>query len=395
MDKFSFLNFEAMNYPVYLDNNATTRCDDRVAEAMLPYFTQHYGNAASTSHAYGWIAEEAVAAARENIAALIGATQQEIVFTSGATEGNNLAIKGVFEKYAAKGNHIITVCTEHKAVLDTCKHLEKLGAEVTYLNVNKEGLISLDDLQQAIQPATILIAVMYANNETGVLQPVKEIGAVAKKHGIIFFCDAVQAAGKIPVNVLDDNIDLLSVSAHKFYGPKGIGALYVRRRNPRVTLQPQIDGGGHERGNRSGTLNVPGIVGLGKAAQIAMAGMQTEAERLSGLRNHLQANLLQLGNVIVNGSTEHRMPHVCNVSFGGIKQDSLLSMLNKTLAVSSGSACTSAIMEPSYVLKALGVSDELAYNSVRFSLGRFTTEEDVETAIINIKKVIETLRCSV
>lgn len=381
-----------MNNLIYLDNNATTQCDERVVQAMLPFFTQHYGNAASTSHAYGWIAEEAVSIARQQVAALIGAAEKEIVFTSGATEADNLAIKSVYEKYASKGNHIITVATEHKAVLDTCKHLEKHGADVTYMKVNNEGLIDINELEQAIKPSTILIAIMYANNETGVLQPIKEIGAIAKKHNVLFFCDAVQAVGKTPVNVKDDNIDLLSISAHKFYGPKGVGALYVRRKNPRVSLEEQMNGGGHERGVRSGTLNVPGIVGLGKAAEIALNEMNEEAKRLSALRDKLQHDLMQLNDVTVNCSTQHRMPHVCNLSFGGINQNNLLSKLNKTLAVSSGSACTSAIMEPSYVLKAMGVNDARAYNSIRFSLGRFTTEEDINITIETVKNVIDSLK---
>lgn len=378
--------------PVYLDNNATTACDPRVVETMIPYFTQYFGNAASKTHAYGWQAEEAVDLGREQVAKLIGAHRTEIVFTSGATEADNLAIKGVFELYAGKGNHIITVSTEHKAVLDTCKHLEKKGAAVTYLPVKQDGLIDLNELETAITPATVLIAVMYANNETGVIQPVRDISAIARKHGVLFFCDAVQAVGKIPVNVDNDGIDILSLSAHKFYGPKGIGALYVRRKNPRVRLSPQIDGGGHERGMRSGTLNVPGIAGLGKAAELAQLEMETEARRLAVLRDRLENGLLQMEDVYVNGSRQHRLPHVTNMSFGLAESQALMIGFNKNLAVSSGSACTSASLEPSYVLKALGLSDELAHASLRFSLGRFTDEEQVDYAIGQVKEGVEKTR---
>ncbi|MFT3826921.1 MAG: IscS subfamily cysteine desulfurase [Chitinophagaceae bacterium] len=378
-----------LQLPVYLDNNATTPCDPRVVDAMLPYFTQHFGNAASRTHSFGWLAEEAVQYAREQVAALIGAEREEIVFTSGATEANNLAIKGVLEMYAVKGNHIITVVTEHKAVLDTCKHAEKLGAAVTYLPVNTEGLIDLQQLETSITPATVLIAVMYANNETGVIQPISDISRIARKHNVLFFCDAAQAAGKIPVNVQTDGIDLLAISAHKLYGPKGIGALYVRRKNPRVRLTAQIDGGGHERGMRSGTLNVPAIVGFGKAAELCYVEMRKEIERSSALRNKLENGILQHHLCRVNGSREHRLPHTTNISFYNVPGQNLLLGFNKDIAVSSGSACTSALMEPSYVLKAMNVPDELAYASVRFGLGRFTTEEEIDYAI---ERVTENLK---
>lgn len=378
--------------PVYLDYNATTPCDPRVVEAMLPYFTGYFGNAASRSHRFGWQAEEAVDLARQQVADLTGAHPQEIVFTSGATEADNLAIKGVFELYAAKGNHIITTNIEHKAVLDTCSHLEKAGADITYLPVNEKGLISPEELEAAIRPTTILVAVMYANNETGTIQPIKEIGAIAKKHGVIFFSDAVQAAGKIPLNVINDDIDLLAFTAHKMYGPKGIGALYVRRKNPRVRLAAQMDGGGHERGMRSGTLNVPGIVGFGKACELALAEMKIDAARLSVLRDRLEREILSLGEVFVNGDSHQRLPHVTNLAFKFTEGDALMMGFNKTLAVSSGSACTSASIEPSYVLKALGLDDEMAHASIRFSLGRFTTEAEIDFAIIRVKKAVEQLR---
>lgn len=378
--------------PVYLDYNATTPCDERVVEAMLPYFSKYYGNAASRSHRLGWQAEEAVDYARQQVARLVGAEPQEIIFTSGATEADNLAIKGIFELYSSRGNHIITAKTEHKAVLDTCHHLEKLGAEITYLDVDADGIISLDALTAAIRPTTILISIMYANNETGVIQPVKEIGTIAKKQGVLFFSDGVQAAGKIPVNVLADEIDIMAMSAHKMYGPKGIGALYVRRKNPRVRLTAQMDGGGHERGMRSGTLNVPGIVGFGKACDLARMQMDGDGIRLSLLRDKLQNALLQLGEVQVNGNTENRLPHVCNVSFRHVEGEALMMGLNKSLAVSSGSACTSASIEPSYVLKALGLSDEDAHSSIRFSLGRFTSAEEIDFTIAQVQKTVAALR---
>jgi len=346
-----------LNLPVYLDYNSTTPCDPRVVEAMLPYFTGKFGNAASRNHARGWEAEEAVELGREQVAALIGAEPKEIVFTSGATEADNLAIKGVFEAYAAKGNHIITVATEHKAVLDSCHHIERMGGEVTWLGVNDGGLIDLNELEAAIRPTTILIAVMFANNEIGVIQPVRAISAIARKHSVPFFSDATQAVGKIPVDVNADGIDLMALSAHKLYGPKGVGALYVRRRDPRVRLTAQMDGGGHERGMRSGTLNVPGIVGFGKACALCGREMETDRQRIQPLRDRLERALLALDGARVNGSREHRLPQVTNISFEGVDGDALLAGLGKNVALSSGSACTSASMEPSYVLKALGLED--------------------------------------
>lgn len=381
-----------LQLPVYLDNNATTPVDPRVLEAMLPYFTQHFGNAASRSHSFGWHAAEAVTLAREQVADLIGADPKEIIFTSGATESVNLAIKGVFETYATKGNHIITCATEHKAVLDTCKHIETLGGEVTYLPVNAEGMVDLHQLEAAIKPQTILVSLMYANNETGTLHPIKEISAIARKHGVLFFTDATQAAGKIPVNVNEDGIDLLAMSAHKLYGPKGIGALYVRRRNPRVRLSAQIHGGGHEAGLRSGTLNVPAIVGFGKACELAKLEMNDEATRLGGLRNKLENGLLHLEEAQVNGDRVHRLPHVTNISFKYVKAEEVLMAVNKEIALSSGSACTSAVIEPSHVLRALGLSDELAYSSLRFGLGRFTTEEQIDYVIQQVTNAVNRLR---
>lgn len=381
-----------LDLPIYLDNNATTPCDPRVVEAMLPYFTQSFGNAASRNHPFGWQAEEAVDYAREQIAQLIGADPKEIILTSGATEADNLAIKGVYEMYASKGNHIITAVTEHKAVLDTCKHLEKLGAEVTYLQVNHEGLIDLAELEAVMKPTTILVAIMYANNEVGVVQPVKEIAAIAKKHGALFFTDGVQAVGKIPVNVIKDGIDLMAFSAHKMYGPKGVGALYVRRKNPRVKVTAQMDGGGHERGMRSGTLNVPGIVGFGKACELCRLEMEADSKRISVLRDKLENGLLQLEEAYVNGSREHRLPHVSNISFKYVEGEGLMMGFNKSIALSSGSACTSASLEPSYVLKALGLGDDLAHSSLRFGLGRFTTEEQIDYTIKAISDTVLKLR---
>ena len=381
-----------LKLPVYLDNNATTPMDPRVLETMIPYFTEHFGNAASRNHPFGWQAEEAVDYAREQVAKLIGADPKEIIFTSGATEGDNLGIKGVFEMYASKGNHIITCTTEHKAVLDTCKHIEKLGGEVTYLEVDKEGLVNLAELEAAIKPTTILIAIMYANNEIGVIQPVREISALARKHNVLFFTDAVQAVGKIPVNVLEDGIDIMAFTAHKMYGPKGIGALYVRRKNPRVKVTAQMDGGGHERGMRSGTLNVPGIVGFGKACELAREEMQQDAERLSKLRDKLETELLQIEETYVNGSRMHRLPHVSNVSFKYVEGEGLMMGFNKNIALSSGSACTSASLEPSYVLKALGLGDDLAHSSLRFGLGRFTTEEQIDYTIKAVTDTVLKLR---
>ena len=381
-----------VNLPIYLDYNSTTPVDPRVLEAMLPYFTEKFGNAASRSHAFGWAAEEAVEVAREQVARLIGAETKEIVFTSGATEGDNLALKGVFEAYAAKGNHIITVATEHKAVLDTCEHIERLGGEVSFLPVDSYGLIDLGALEAAIKPTTILIAVMYANNEIGVIQSVKSISEIARRHSVLFFSDAVQAVGKIPVDVNADGIDILTLSAHKIYGPKGIGAIYVRRRNPRVRFAAQMDGGGHERGMRSGTLNVPAIVGLGKACELCGLEMVPEAVRLSGLRDRLEQGLLRIEGSRVNGSREFRLPHTTNISFSHVDGQALLAGLGKDVALSSGSACTSASMEPSYVLKALGVDDDLAHSSLRLGLGRWTTEEEVDYAIGRIGETVTRLR---
>jgi len=365
--------------------------DPRVLEAMLPYFTTKFGNAASRNHPFGWVAEEAVDYAREQVAKLIGASEKEIIFTSGATESDNLAIKGVFEMYHDKGNHIITAVTEHKAVLDACKHVEKMGGKVTYLPVKEDGLIDLALLEASMTPETILVSIMYGNNEIGVIQPVKEIAAIAHKHGALFMTDAVQAVGKVPVNVIADGIDLLALSAHKIYGPKGVGALYVRRKGPRVKVTAQMDGGGHERGMRSGTLNVPGIVGLGKACELCMQEMESEAKRLSALRDKLQTSLLELEESYVNGNVEHRLPHVANLSFKYVEGEGLM-MAMKDLAVSSGSACTSASLEPSYVLKSLGLSDDLAHSSIRFGLGRFTTDEEVDYAIEVTKKSVTHLR---
>lgn len=381
-----------LKLPVYFDYNSTTPCDPRVVEAMLPWFTDRFGNAASRSHARGWEAEEAVELAREQIAALVGAEPKEIVFTSGATEADNLAIKGVAEAYVAKGDHIITVATEHKAVLDTCVHVGKKGGQITYLQVSQEGLIDLHDLEAAIRPTTILIAVMFANNELGVIQPIREISAIARRHGVLFFSDATQAVGKVPVDVNADGIDLMALSAHKLYGPKGIGALYVRRRGPRVRLAAQMDGGGHERGMRSGTLNVPGIVGLGMACALCGQEMEADRQRIQPLRDRLERALLALEGARVNGSREHRLPQTTNISFQGVDGDALLAGLGKNVALSSGSACTSASLEPSYVLKALGLDDDLAHASLRLGLGRFTTADEVDYAIGEIGKTVRRLR---
>jgi cysteine desulfurase len=381
-----------LKLPVYLDNNATTPMDPRVLEAMTPYFLEQFGNAASRNHPFGWQAEEAVDYAREQVAKLIGADPKEIIFTSGATESDNLAIKGVFDMYASKGNHIITATTEHKAVLDTCKHIEKSGGEVTYLPAQADGLIDLAELEAAIKPTTILIAIMYANNEIGVIQPVREISAIARKHGVLFFTDGVQAVGKIPVNVQTDGIDLMAFTAHKMYGPKGVGALYVRRKNPRVKVTAQMDGGGHERGMRSGTLNVPGIVGFGKAAELAMQEMEADAARLSVLRDKLENALMSIEEAYVNGNRDHRLPHVTNISFKYVEGEGLLMGFNKNIALSSGSACTSASLEPSYVLKALGLGDDLAHSSLRFGLGRFTNEEQIDYTIEQVRNTVLKLR---
>ena len=381
-----------LKFPIYLDHNATTPCDPRVVEAMIPYFTNSFGNAASRNHPFGWQAEEAVDYAREQVAKLIGADPKEIIFTSGATEADNLAIKGVFEMYASKGNHIITCNIEHKAVLDTCKHIEKEGGEVTYLKVNPDGLIDMKELEAAIKPTTILIAIMYANNEIGTVMPMKEISALAKKKGILVFSDATQAVGKIPVDVNKDGIDLMAFTAHKMYGPKGVGALYVRRKNPRVKVTAQIDGGGHERGMRSGTLNVPGIVGFGKACEICFNEMEEETKKVSALRDKLETALMKTEEAYINGSTQHRLPHVTNISFKYVEGEGLLMGFNKDIAVSSGSACTSASLEPSYVLKALGLGDDLAHSSLRFGLGRFTTEDQIDYTVEAVTKTVNKLR---
>lgn len=381
-----------LQLPIYMDYNATTPCDKRVVEAMLPYFTQSFGNAASKTHSFGWQAGEAIEQAREQIGLLVGAEPTEIVFTSGATEASNLALKGIAEAYASKGNHIITSSIEHKAVLDTCKHLEKQGVEITYLPVGSDGLVAPAQVEESIRENTVLIAIMCANNETGTILPVREIGSIARKHHVLFFSDATQAVGKIPVNVNEDNIDIMAFSAHKLYGPKGVGALFVRRKNPRVRLIAQMDGGGHERGMRSGTLNVPGIVGFGIAAEICRSEMDIEAKRLSLLRNKLENALLELNDVFVNGSREQRLPNVSNLSFKNVEGQALLLNINKEIAVSSGSACTSASLEPSYVLRALGLSDELAHGSIRFSLGRFTTEAEIDYIIQRVSEAVEQLR---
>lgn len=377
---------------IYLDNNATTPTDPRVVQAMLPYFTQHFGNAASRNHPFGWVAEEAVDYAREQVAKLIGAEDKEIIFTSGATEAINLALKGAFEMYQKKGNHIITVKTEHKAVLDTCKVLEKRGAEVTYLDVQPNGRILLEDLEAAIKPNTILVSVMWANNETGVIQDMEGIGKICAKRGILFMSDITQAAGKIPTDVKKVGIHLATFTAHKMYGPKGVGALFVNRVKPRVKVVAQMDGGGHERGMRSGTLNVPGIVGFGKAAEIAIAEMAQDSARLERLRDRLETELSKMEEVYFNGYKEARMPHVTNLSFKHVEGEGLMMTFNKNIAVSSGSACTSASLEPSYVLVALGLGDDLAHSSLRLSLGRFTTDEDVDFAIEAISKGVNHMR---
>lgn len=380
-----------LKFPIYLDNHATTPMDPRVLAAMTPYFIEKFGNAASRNHQFGWEAEEGVEKARKQIADLIGANSKEIIFTSGATESNNLAIKGAAQMYAEKGNHIITAATEHKAVLDTCKHLEKDGLRVTYLPLKGDGLIDLDMLKDAFTDKTILVSIMYANNEIGVIQPVKEIGKMCKERGVLFHTDGVQAVGKIPVNVINDNIDIMSLTAHKLYGPKGVGALYVRRKSPRVQLTAQMDGGGHERGMRSGTLNVPGIVGFGEACEICHKGMDAEIARGRYLRDKLHAKLSKIEESYVNGSMEHRLPHSLNMSFAYVEGESLLMGINE-IAVSSGSACTSATLEPSYVLKALGLGDDLAHTSIRFGIGRFNTEEEIDYVGNKLTEVVEKLR---
>ncbi len=381
-----------MNLPVYMDYHATTPCDPRVLETMLPYFNAHFGNASSRGHVFGWQAAEAVKIAREELASLLNADPSEIIFTSGATESINLALKGIYETMAPKGSHIITVSTEHRATLDTCAHLEKMGASVNYLPVLEDGLIDLEKLESSIRPDTIMIAVMYANNETGVLQPIRSIGEIAKKHGIIFFTDATQALGKISVDVMRDEIDLLACSAHKIYGPKGVGALYVRRKNPRVRLSPLMDGGGQERGFRSGTLNVPGIVGFGKATELAVTEMDQNGLSIGKLRNRLELGLLQLDGAVLNGNSRLRIPTVSNISFTRVSGNRLLEALLKDIAVSSGSACSSASPEPSHVLKAMGLTDDSAYHAIRFSLGKYNTVEEVDFVIRKLGKTLERIQ---
>jgi cysteine desulfurase len=383
---------KGVKLPIYMDNHATTRVDPRVLEEMLPYFCETYGNAASRNHPFGWEAEKAVQQARERIAKLIGAESKEIIFTSGATESDNLAIKGVAEMYREKGDHIITCVTEHKAVLDTCKRLEKRGFTVTYLPVQKDGLINLDQLKSAFTDKTILVSIMAANNEIGVIQPIEEIGKLCREHGVLFHSDATQGVGKMPIDVNKQSIDLLSISAHKMYGPKGVGALYVRRKNPRVQLVAQMDGGGHERGFRSGTLAVQNIVGLGKACEIALNEGAKEACHLAGLRNRLKDKITaELDEVYINGSMEHRLSSNLNMSFAYVEGESLLMGIND-IAVSSGSACTSATLEPSYVLKALGAADEIAHSSIRFGLGRFNTEAEIDYVAARVVETVKRLR---
>ena len=383
---------DGVKLPIYMDNHATTPMDPRVLEEMLPYFREKFGNAASRNHSFGWVAEEGVETARERVAKLIGATTKEIIFTSGGTESDNLAIKGVAEMYKEKGNHIITAVTEHKAVLDSCKRLEKNGYRVTYLPIQKDGLIDLEDLKHAMDDKTILVTIMAANNEIGVIQAIAEIGKLCHERGVIFHTDAAQAVGRMPIDVIKQNIDLASISAHKMYGPKGTGALYVRRKNPSVQISAIIDGGGHERGMRSGTLNVPGIVGLGKACAIATEEMPHESCRLAGLRNRLKDRIMsRLDECYINGSMEHRLPGNLNVSFGHVEGESLLMGIND-VAVSSGSACTSAMVEPSYVLKALGTGDDLAHSSIRFGIGRFNTDAEVDYVADRVVETVQRLR---
>ena len=367
-----------MKLPIYMDNHATTPCDPRVAEAMMPYLVQHFGNAASRNHAFGWAAEEAVEKAREQIADLIGASAKEIIFTSGATESDNMALKGALEFYASKGKHIVTSPLEHKAIIDTVRHLERQGAEVTWLPASEDGVVDPEDVRKAIRDDTVIVSVMHGNNEIGTLNPIAEIGKICKEAGVLFHTDAAQTAGKVPIDVEAMGIDLLSISGHKMYGPKGIGALYVRRRRPRVRIAPLIHGGGHERGMRSGTLPVHQIVGLGAAAEIGKTEMAAEIERTSALRDRLLSKIsAEVPEILINGSLEHRMPGSLNISFTFVEGESLLMAL-RDVAVSSGSACTSASLEPSYVLRALGLDDENAHSSIRFGIGRFNTEEEID-----------------
>jgi cysteine desulfurase len=383
---------EGVKLPIYLDNHSTTPMDPRVLEEVLPYFVEKFGNAASRNHSFGWAAEEGVETARERIAKLVGATAKEIIFTSGATESDNLAIKGVAEAHREKGNHLITAVTEHKAVLDSCKRLEKYGYRVTYLPVQKDGLVDLGDLRRAMDDKTILVTIMSANNEIGVLQPIEEIGKLCRERGVIFHTDAAQSIGKVPMDVNKKNIDLMSIAGHKLYGPKGVGALYVRRKNPRVQISALIDGGGHEHGMRSGTLNVPGIVGLGKACAIAQEEMLKESCHLAGKRNRLRDRILGgLGEVSINGSMEQRLPGNLNLSFAHVDGESLMMSLND-IALSSGSACTTAAIEPSHVLRAIGISDDLAHSSIRFGIGRFNTEAEVDYVADRVVETVTRLR---
>lgn len=378
--------------PIYLDNSATTACDQKVVSAIIPYFAEHYGNASSRSHAFGWKATAAVNEAQQRVAALIGAAPDEIIFTSGATESCNMALRGVATMYAGKGNHIITTKVEHKAVLDTCKELQKKGIEITWLDTDADGSIDLNQLKAAVKATTILIAIQWANNETGVIMPVNEIGAIAKENNILFFTDATQAVGKVPLNVKDNDIGLMAFSSHKLYGPKGVGALYISRRNPRVKITPQITGGGQQNNWRSGTLNVPGIVGFGAACKLCADQMETDTRKLSSMRDRLEKSLLKIPFVVLNGSPANRLPQVSNLSFKYLNSNEILSVLNKSIAVSSGSACTSGSLDPSYVLKAMGQSDERAKAAIRFSLGRFTTDEEIDFVIDFTRTAIEELR---
>ncbi|MFO1009826.1 MAG: IscS subfamily cysteine desulfurase [Planctomycetota bacterium] len=381
-----------MKLPIYLDYQATTPLDPRVLEAMLPYFTEHFGNAASRSHAFGWSAEQAVEKARSQIAELIGASPKEIVFTSGSTEAINLALKGAAEMYAEKGKHIVTSEVEHKAVLDTCKHLEQLGYQVTYLKPTKTGRVTREMVEAALRPDTILVALMWANNEVGTLNPIREIGALCHEKGVLFFTDATQAVGKVPVDVEADHVDMLCLSGHKLYGPKGIGCLYVRRKSPRVRLVAQMDGGGHERGMRSGTLNVPGIVGLGKACELCRTELEKDTAHTKALRDEFERRVFAaLDYVTLNGDPDHRLPNNSNLSFSFVEGESMIMGI-KDIAVSSGSACTSASLEPSHVLRAMGVGDELAHSSIRFGFGRFSKREDVDFAVDQVVRAVKRLR---
>jgi cysteine desulfurase len=381
-----------VKWPLYMDYNATTPCDPRVVEAMLPYFTNDFGNAASHNHSYGWAAREAVDIAREQVALLIGAEPGEIIFTSGATEAINLALKGVFELYRNKGNHIVTCATEHKAVLDSCKTIERHGGRVTYLPVDASGAVDPSALAKAIIPETVLVALMFANNETGYIHPISELSRIVHERGSLFFSDITQAAGKIRVDMQSDGIDIASLSAHKIYGPKGVGALYLRRKKPRVRVSPQMDGGGHENGFRSGTLNVPGIAGFGKACALCIEEQGKDSRRLQRLRDRLEQAMLALGGVAVNGDPARRLPHVSNLAFEGVNGRELITALSGKIAVSSGSACTSALPEPSHVLLSMGLPEALARASLRFSLGRFTTEEEVDLALNVVRETVTRLR---